>query len=163
MNLQTSFLTPPFGFALFYLRSVAAKSDYKDRITGATIPAVTTGQIYKGSIAFIVLQVIMVAVIIAWPKLVIDGMDSGQKIDLDKAIEQLSVPLPTEPEPAAAPEMPAAPASSGASGAPGASGNAAPAAGATGASGTAPAAEKEEDPMKALLEAVKEDNAKGKK
>jgi hypothetical protein len=34
MNLQTSFLTPPFGFALFYLRSVAAKKDYKDRITG---------------------------------------------------------------------------------------------------------------------------------
>ena len=158
MNLQTSFLTPPFGFALFYLRSVAAKSDYKDRITGATIPAVTTGQIYKGSIAFIVLQVIMVAVIIAWPKLVIDGMDSGQKVDLDKAIEQLSVPLPSEPEPATAPALPAAPAS------PGASGTATPAAGATGASGAAPAAaEKEEDPMKALLEAVKEDNAKGKK
>ncbi|MCK6421430.1 MAG: TRAP transporter large permease subunit [Aquabacterium sp.] len=158
MNLQTSFLTPPFGFALFYLRSVAAKSDYKDRITGATIPAVTTGQIYKGSIAFIVLQIIMVAVIIAWPKLVIDGMDSGQKVDLDKAIEQLSVPLPSEPEPATAPALPAAPAS------PGASGTATPAAGATGASGAAPAAaEKEEDPMKALLEAVKEDNAKGKK
>jgi TRAP-type mannitol/chloroaromatic compound transport system permease large subunit len=56
MNLQTSFLTPPFGFALFYLRSVAAKTDYKDRVTGANIPAVTTAQIYKGSIAFIVLQ-----------------------------------------------------------------------------------------------------------
>ncbi|MDP1901201.1 MAG: TRAP transporter large permease subunit, partial [Rubrivivax sp.] len=56
MNLQTSFLTPPFGFALFYLRSVAAKEDYKDRITGQKIPAVTTAQIYKGSIAFIVLQ-----------------------------------------------------------------------------------------------------------
>jgi hypothetical protein len=58
MNLQTSFLTPPFGFALFYLRSVAAKSDYNDRITGAiafiAFPAVTTAQIYKGSIAFIV-------------------------------------------------------------------------------------------------------------
>ncbi len=40
MNLQTSFLTPPFGFALFYLRSVAAKKDYKDRVTGDTIPAV---------------------------------------------------------------------------------------------------------------------------
>jgi TRAP-type mannitol/chloroaromatic compound transport system permease large subunit len=35
MNLQTSFLTPPFGFALFYLRSVAAKKDYNDRITGS--------------------------------------------------------------------------------------------------------------------------------
>ncbi|MFM2210735.1 MAG: hypothetical protein RIQ96_2378, partial [Pseudomonadota bacterium] len=46
MNLQTSFLTPPFGFALFYLRSVAAKKDYKDRVTGETIPAVATSQIY---------------------------------------------------------------------------------------------------------------------
>ena len=63
MNLQTSFLTPPFGFALFYLRSVAAKEDYNDRITKERIPAVTTTQIYKGSIAFIVLQVIMVAAV----------------------------------------------------------------------------------------------------
>ncbi|MCU0814554.1 MAG: TRAP transporter large permease subunit, partial [Burkholderiaceae bacterium] len=53
MTLQTSFLTPPFGFALFYLRSVAARKDYKDRVTGELIPAVTTSQIYKGSIAFV--------------------------------------------------------------------------------------------------------------
>ena len=38
MNLQTSFLTPPFGFALFYLRSVAPRTDYADRVTGATHP-----------------------------------------------------------------------------------------------------------------------------
>jgi len=81
MNLQTSFLTPPFGFALFYLRSVAAKKDYKDRVTGATIPAVTTAQIYKGSIAFIVLQLIMVAVVIAYPGLVSGGMDEAPKVD----------------------------------------------------------------------------------
>ncbi|MFN0185311.1 MAG: TRAP transporter large permease subunit, partial [Aquabacterium sp.] len=101
MNLQTSFLTPPFGFALFYLRSVAAKADYKDRITGATIPAVTTAQIYKGSIAFIILQVIMVAAIIAWPKLVVQGIDVGVTIDADKALEMLRAPevpqLPTPP------------------------------------------------------------------
>jgi hypothetical protein len=48
MNLQTSFLTPPFGFALFYLRSVAAKKDYKDRVTGETIPAVTHGADLQG-------------------------------------------------------------------------------------------------------------------
>jgi TRAP-type mannitol/chloroaromatic compound transport system permease large subunit len=92
MNLQTSFLTPPFGFALFYLRSVAAKSDYKDRVTGATIPAVTTAQIYKGSIAFIVLQLIMVAAVVAWPKLVIDGIDDGPKIDADKALQEMIKP-----------------------------------------------------------------------
>ncbi|MEN9486312.1 MAG: hypothetical protein RJB37_4192, partial [Pseudomonadota bacterium] len=73
MNLQTSFLTPPFGFALFYLRSVAAKKDYKDRVTGEMIPAVETSHIYKGSIAFIVLQLIMVAVVIAFPTLVSGG------------------------------------------------------------------------------------------
>ena len=90
MNLQTSFLTPPFGFALFYLRSVAARSDYKDRVTGETIPAVTTAQIYKGSIPFIVLQLIMVGLVIAFPSLVIDGLDSNApKIDADKALEQL--------------------------------------------------------------------------
>jgi tripartite ATP-independent transporter DctM subunit len=89
MNLQTSFLTPPFGFALFYLRSVAAKADYTDRITGAGIRAVTTPQIYRGSIAFIILQLIMVGLVIAYPKLVIGGIDQGPKIDVDKALIQL--------------------------------------------------------------------------
>ena len=74
MNLQTSFLTPPFGFALFYLRSVAAKADYNDRVTKERIPAVTTAQIYKGSIAFICLQLIMVAVVVFYPKLVVGGL-----------------------------------------------------------------------------------------
>jgi TRAP-type mannitol/chloroaromatic compound transport system permease large subunit len=89
MNLQTSFLTPPFGFALFYLRSVAARTDYKDRITGEAIPAVTTGQIYKGAIAFIVIQVIMVATVIIFPQLVID-METKKAIDLDSI--QLEAP-----------------------------------------------------------------------
>ncbi len=75
MNLQTSFLTPPFGFALFYLRSVAAKFDYNDRITKERIPAVTTTQIYKGSIAFIFVQLLMVAAVIIWPSLVLDSLD----------------------------------------------------------------------------------------
>ncbi len=89
MNLQTSFLTPPFGFALFYLRSVAARNDYKDRITGETIPAVTTAQIYKGAIAFICIQVIMVVAVIVFPGLVID-MEQKKAIDLDKI--QLEAP-----------------------------------------------------------------------
>jgi TRAP-type mannitol/chloroaromatic compound transport system permease large subunit len=79
MNLQTSFLTPPFGFALFYLRSVAAKVDYKDRVTGKLIPAVTTTQIYKGSIAFIILQLIMVGVVMWKPSLVLDNLDNKPK------------------------------------------------------------------------------------
>jgi TRAP-type mannitol/chloroaromatic compound transport system permease large subunit len=98
MNLQTSFLTPPFGFALFYLRSVAPKTDYKDRVTGETIPAVTTAQIYKGSIAFICLQALMVAALIIWPSLVIDGIGVTEKIDADKALEQMSLPSTDEPK-----------------------------------------------------------------
>ena len=90
MNLQTSFLTPPFGFALFYLRSVAPKNDYKDRITGESIPSVKTSEIYKGSIAFIVLQLIMVASIIAFPNLVTGGIKEGVKIDADAAFEQMA-------------------------------------------------------------------------
>jgi TRAP-type mannitol/chloroaromatic compound transport system permease large subunit len=90
MNLQTSFLTPPFGFALFYLRSVAPKNDYKDRITGENIPSVKTSEIYKGSIAFIVLQLIMVAAIIVFPNLVTGGLKEGVKIDAEAAFEQMA-------------------------------------------------------------------------
>ncbi|MFM7256215.1 MAG: TRAP transporter large permease subunit [Betaproteobacteria bacterium] len=103
MNLQTSFLTPPFGFALFYLRSVAAKKEYRDRVTREMIPAVTTGQIYKGSIAFIVLQLIMVGVVIAFPALVTDGLDEGQKVDVEKALDSLAVPPPADLPPALPP------------------------------------------------------------
>jgi TRAP-type mannitol/chloroaromatic compound transport system permease large subunit len=90
MNLQTSFLTPPFGFALFYLRSVAARFDYKDRVTGETIPAVTTPQIYKGAIAFIVIQLLMVAAIIAFPQISIDTATKGPGVDLNKI--QIDIP-----------------------------------------------------------------------
>jgi hypothetical protein len=57
VNMQTSFLHPPFGFALFYLRSVAPK-------------AVKTADIYWGAIPFVVIQALMVATIIAFPNLV---------------------------------------------------------------------------------------------
>ena len=152
MNLQTSFLTPPFGFALFYLRSVAAKTDYKDRVTGAAIPAVTTAQIYKGSIAFIVLQLVMVAAIIAYPSLVISGIDKVELIDADKALQDMK--LPDQETPEAEPSVPASPGS--AEGA---------ASGASGADLPDPAAGKEEadDPMKALQDAIKKDAAAGKK
>ncbi|MEL7358103.1 MAG: TRAP transporter large permease subunit [Cyanobacteria bacterium J06555_13] len=56
-NMQTSFLTPPFGFALFYLRGVAPKS-------------ITTGNIYRGVIPFIALQLLVLVAIIAFPPLV---------------------------------------------------------------------------------------------
>jgi len=83
MNLQTSFLTPPFGFALFYLRSVAARTAYKDVVTGKQIQPLTTPQIYKGALAFIVLQVIMVAVLIMYPGLVTGSLGEKVKVDLN--------------------------------------------------------------------------------
>src|SRR5690606_19120474 len=74
MNIQTSFLTPPFGFALFYLRSVAARDDYRDKVTNKLVKGVRTEEIYKGSIAFIVIQLVMVGVILFFPNLVIGNL-----------------------------------------------------------------------------------------
>ena len=73
VNMQTSFMHPPFGFALFYLRSVAPKLPYLDRITQKQTAPVTTEQIYWGSIPFVVIQLVMVALIIAFPGLVSTG------------------------------------------------------------------------------------------
>lgn len=56
INLQTSFLTPPFGFALFYLRGVAPDN----------IPSM---QIYKGVIPFIIIQLVMLVLLAFWPEL----------------------------------------------------------------------------------------------
>ncbi len=70
VNMQTSFMHPPFGFALFFLRSVAPKARYLDRVTGQQIAPVTTGQIYWGAVPFVVIQVVMIAVVIAFPSLV---------------------------------------------------------------------------------------------
>ena len=94
INLQTSFLTPPFGFALFYLRSVAAKADYNDRVTQERIPAVTTTQIYKGAIAFICIQVVMVVSVIAWPNLVLGSLDKGAVINVD----DIKIEMPVDPD-----------------------------------------------------------------
>jgi TRAP-type mannitol/chloroaromatic compound transport system permease large subunit len=93
MNLQTSFLTPPFGFALFYLRSVAARNDYDDVVTGKRIPAVTTSQIYQGSIAFIVLQIIMVSIIVFNPGIVTGNLDKPVVVDED-ALENMFENMP---------------------------------------------------------------------
>jgi GntP family gluconate:H+ symporter len=61
---------PPFGFALFYLRSVAPAKAYVDRVSKTLTEGVTTAQIYWGAIPFVVIQVMMVAVVIAFPQIV---------------------------------------------------------------------------------------------
>ena len=81
VNMQTSFMHPPFGFALFYLRSVAPHDAYTDRITRKRLAPVTTGQIYWGAVPFVVIQVIMVGLIIAFPALVSGGLIKGADID----------------------------------------------------------------------------------
>jgi tripartite ATP-independent transporter DctM subunit len=152
MNLQTSFLTPPFGFALFYLRSVAAKFDYRDRVTNQVIPAVTTTEIYKGSIAFIVLQLIMVAAIMVFPQLVTGGIEKVEKLSPDQVLEQLQMPRSEEEEKQEAEEKKAAEeeAKSGDAAKPGDESK----------PGDASSKEKEDDPMKALLEANEKDKKK---
>ena len=67
VNMQTSFMHPPFGFALFYLRSVAPQEPFLDRVTGKRTDGVTTGQIYWGAVPFVVIQVIMVLLVILFP------------------------------------------------------------------------------------------------
>lgn len=84
INMQTSFMHPPFGFALFYLRSVAPLNEYKDKITGKMIAPVTTGQIYWGAVPFVCIQILMVGLVIAMPGLVSAGLGKHEKIDVDK-------------------------------------------------------------------------------
>ncbi|MCZ8075934.1 MAG: TRAP transporter large permease subunit [Paucibacter sp.] len=74
VNMQTSFMHPPFGFALFYLRSVAPLTEYIDKLTQRRIAPVTTGQIYWGAVPFVLIQILMVGLIIAFPNLVSGGM-----------------------------------------------------------------------------------------
>jgi TRAP-type mannitol/chloroaromatic compound transport system permease large subunit len=57
VNLQTSFLTPPFGFSLFYLRGVAPRT-------------VSTGMIYRGAVPFVILQLVAIAILFAFPQLI---------------------------------------------------------------------------------------------
>jgi TRAP-type mannitol/chloroaromatic compound transport system permease large subunit len=98
VNMQTSFMHPPFGFALFYLRSVAPHNEYIDRLTRKTIAPVTTTQIYWGAVPFVIIQVIMVGLIIAFPQLVTGSVDAPKA---DAQTIQLEAPPAAEPELAA--------------------------------------------------------------
>ena len=92
VNMQTSFMHPPFGFALFYLRSVAARDPYIDRVTGKRMDPVTTGQIYWGAVPFVLIQVIMVALVIAFPSMVMHYKGAGTGVDPDKVKIEIELP-----------------------------------------------------------------------
>jgi TRAP-type C4-dicarboxylate transport system permease large subunit len=79
-NIQTSFMHPPFGFALFYLRGIAP-------------PEIKSSDIYWGAIPWIVLQLILVAIIIAWPGSVTMMLDRGPKVDPSK----VEIIIPQQP------------------------------------------------------------------
>lgn len=88
VNMQTSFMHPPFGFALFYLRSVAPKE-------------VKTSDIYWGAIPFVLIQVVMVGLIIAFPRLV----SIEKKTDMTEQLElKLDVPSSDIPQPSYEPD-----------------------------------------------------------
>lgn len=92
VNMQTSFMHPPFGFSLFYLRSVAPSRPYRDKVTTATIQPVTSGQIYVGSIPFLLIQLVMVGIIIGFPGIVTHY--KGTHKQLDPSTIQINVPMP---------------------------------------------------------------------
>lgn len=83
VNMQTSFMHPPFGFALFYLRSVAPMKEYEDRLTKKRIAPVTTMQIYWGAVPFVIIQLMMVGMLIAFPQLVTGSLDKKINVDLN--------------------------------------------------------------------------------
>ncbi|BAL23348.1 TRAP transporter large permease subunit [Azoarcus sp. KH32C] len=99
VNMQTSFMHPPFGFALFYLRSVAPAREFLDKVTGKLTAPITTMQIYWGAVPFVLIQVIMVALVILFPKLVTMGLGEEVKVNVEDI--QIEVPadssMPEEP------------------------------------------------------------------
>ncbi|MGH8851851.1 MAG: TRAP transporter large permease [Casimicrobiaceae bacterium] len=91
VNMQTSFMHPPFGFALFYLRSVAPAKDFLDRVTGRRTARVTTGQIYWGAAPFVLIQVLMIALVIGFPQMVMVYKAKEKAYDINKI--QIVVPI----------------------------------------------------------------------
>jgi len=90
VNMQTSFMHPPFGFALFYLRSVAPREPFLDRLTGKLTAGVTTGQIYWGAVPFVLIQLIMVVTVIVFPTMVTHYKGNLSHIDPNKV--QIDIP-----------------------------------------------------------------------
>src|SRR5438045_3280277 len=97
VNMQTSFMHPPFGFALFYLRSVAPAKDYIGKLTGKLTARITTGQIYWGAVPFVLIQLIMVSLVIAFPQMVLVYKSGESTVDPSK----IQIIIPQEQSPPA--------------------------------------------------------------
>ncbi|MEY4363981.1 MAG: hypothetical protein RLZZ24_1333, partial [Pseudomonadota bacterium] len=88
VNMQTSFMHPPFGFALFYLRGIADTLFKEGRIE----KPVRSSDIYMGAIPWVIMQLILVVIVILVPESVTMFLDKEEKIDLDKVV----IEMPTE-------------------------------------------------------------------
>ncbi|WP_160123152.1 TRAP transporter large permease [Rhodovarius lipocyclicus] len=88
INLQTSFMHPPFGFALFYLRGIAPRT-------------VLTRDIYWGAVPWLFLQLALVAIVIVWPESVTYFIDHGPTVD--PSTVSIDVPMPEAPDDDAVP------------------------------------------------------------
>jgi hypothetical protein len=90
VNLQTSFMHPPFGFALFYLRGIA-DTLFKDK----RIPEpVKSNDIYLGAIPWVIMQVILVVIVIFVPQSVTMFLDEKVDVDVDKVVIEMPVEEP---------------------------------------------------------------------
>jgi tripartite ATP-independent transporter DctM subunit len=98
VNMQTSFMHPPFGFALFYLRSVAP-------------PTIKTTDIYWGAIPFVCIQIIMIGLVIAFPGMVSWNLDKDAVVDLDSV--KIDMPTSDYGAPAMPPGLESPPGTSG--------------------------------------------------
>ena len=96
VNMQTSFMHPPFGFALFYLRGIADTLFKEKRIP----EAIKSNDIYLGAIPWVGMQMILVAIVIFFPQTVTVFLDKEVKIDIDKV--KIEIPVET-PDPVAVP------------------------------------------------------------
>ena len=131
VNMQTSFMHPPFGFALFYLRSVAPNEDYVDKVTKKPVKRVTIEQIYWGAVPFVIIQIVMVGLIIAFPGLVSSGLTKDPTVDADTVMQQLQTDSQQRTDDKAAAEK-----------------------------ANAGTADEQEDPMARMLESMKEEQGK---
>jgi tripartite ATP-independent transporter DctM subunit len=104
VNMQTSFMHPPFGFALFYLRGIA-DTLYKDK---RIEKPVNSNDIYMGAIPWVLMQILLVAIVIFVPQSVTVFLDKAEKIDIDK----VKIEMPAEDQGSSPTAEPAAPGAS---------------------------------------------------
>ena len=90
VNMQTSFMHPPFGFALFYLRGIADTLFKEGRIE----KPVKSNDIYMGAIPWVIMQLVLVVIVIFVPETVTMFLDKEEKVDLDKVV----IEMPSEQE-----------------------------------------------------------------